>query len=201
MSPVSITPDSVYRAVTYETDLADGRTWTTLVLPDLLREHDSDAAEYLRKKLSSLSIRDVYGRLPAMTQDLQGPGAWLIDVTGMPESFEARPRCAYWIAEDGRNYPWITFTLEGTERDMNPDHMEPDRQPTNYDGKPIKLRSGDWGASIELEKGGPEPQPGDTVDIVTKAGKEWTERVSRIVWTGNGVSLVETDKIENEGGE
>jgi len=52
---------------------------------------------------------------------------------------------------------------------------------------PTKLRNGDWGARVSGSV-----RPGDAVQISTKAGKSWTAIVDRVVWTGNGVSIVAT---------
>jgi len=60
---------------------------------------------------------------------------------------------------------------------------------------PTKLRSGDWGA-----KTNGAVDVGDTVEIRTKAGKTWTARVSKVVWTGNDVSIVAMEKTTGSGG-
>lgn len=54
---------------------------------------------------------------------------------------------------------------------------------------PTKLRSGDWGARVH----GPAAQ-GDTIEITTRAGKTWHATVSRVLWSGDGVSIVETQQ-------
>ncbi len=58
-------------------------------------------------------------------------------------------------------------------------------------GSPTKLRNGTWGAMV---KG--SVREGETVTIRTKAGKEWTARVSKVVWTGNGVTICATESLD-----
>lgn len=57
---------------------------------------------------------------------------------------------------------------------------------------PAKLRSGEWGARV---RGSVER--GDTVTITTRAGKSWEARVDRVLWSGNGVSLVATSSASS----
>jgi hypothetical protein len=52
---------------------------------------------------------------------------------------------------------------------------------------PAKLRNGSWGARVHGAV-----REGDTIEIRTKAGKSWQARVRRVVWSGQGVSLVST---------
>lgn len=52
---------------------------------------------------------------------------------------------------------------------------------------PTKLRNGDWGAKVQGSV-----QQGDEIRIQTKAGKEWTATVSRVLWSGDNVSIVAT---------
>lgn len=47
-----------------------------------------------------------------------------------------------------------------------------------------KLKSGEWGIRVPGTA-----TAGQTVNVVTKAGKSKTETIARVVWTGNGVSL------------
>lgn len=54
--------------------------------------------------------------------------------------------------------------------------------------RPKKLRSGAWGAIVEGKV-----TTGQEVKIVTKAGKSWIARVERIVWSGDGVTIVATE--------
>lgn len=49
---------------------------------------------------------------------------------------------------------------------------------------PAKLRNGNWGARV---KGA--VSEGEEVTITIRSGKSWTARVTRVLWTGNGVSL------------
>ena len=49
---------------------------------------------------------------------------------------------------------------------------------------PAKLKSGEWGARVAGEI-----KAGETVTITAKSGKSWTATISRVVWSGNGVSI------------
>lgn len=57
------------------------------------------------------------------------------------------------------------------------------------EGSYIKLRSGDWGIRV---KGAVEP--GEVVAVVRRNGRRIEERVARVVWSGNGVSLCALSK-------
>jgi len=48
-------------------------------------------------------------------------------------------------------------------------------------GHPAKLKDGSWGAHVNS----PEVKSGDVVHVETKNGKQWTETVDRVIWTGN----------------
>lgn len=61
--------------------------------------------------------------------------------------------------------------------------------------KPCKLRSGDWGATVS----GTHVREGDTITIITKAGKSWQARVSKVVWSGSGVSICATESLTARG--
>jgi len=52
---------------------------------------------------------------------------------------------------------------------------------------PTKLRDGSWGARVRGQA-----HPGDEIQITTRAGKSWTAHVDRVLWTGEGVSIVST---------
>lgn len=52
---------------------------------------------------------------------------------------------------------------------------------------PAKLRDGTWGARVAGRA-----RAGDTVTITTRAGKSWTATITRIVWSGEGVTLCAT---------
>lgn len=52
---------------------------------------------------------------------------------------------------------------------------------------PTKLRSGEWGAKVPGR-----PQPGDEIIIVARSGKRWDAVVERVLWSGDGVSIVAT---------
>jgi len=49
-----------------------------------------------------------------------------------------------------------------------------------FTGHPAKLREGGWGAHVNSDK----VQPGDSVHLTTKAGKDWDAVVEKVVWTG-----------------
>lgn len=66
---------------------------------------------------------------------------------------------------------------------------------TKLQASPVKLRSGDWGAKAQGEA-----RQGDTVHITTKGGKEWDARVVKVVWTGDGVSIVATESLDRPHG-
>lgn len=57
-------------------------------------------------------------------------------------------------------------------------------------GTPAKLRNGNWGARVEGS-----PFVGQTARITTKSGKSWDAMISKIVWQGDGVALVETESL------
>ena len=69
-------------------------------------------------------------------------------------------------------------------------------------GHPAKLREGGWGAHINSDA----VQPGDTVHLTTKAGKEWDSTVEKVVWTGTDsdgkpcalATLVGKDKLAGD---
>jgi hypothetical protein len=58
-------------------------------------------------------------------------------------------------------------------------------------GTPTKLKSGAWGARVE----GPI-MAGEVILVVTRSGKSWPALVTRIVWQGEGVSVVETASLD-----
>lgn len=47
-------------------------------------------------------------------------------------------------------------------------------------GHPAKLKDGTWGAHVNS----PDAKCGDVVQIETRGGKQWTETVERVIWTG-----------------
>ena len=55
---------------------------------------------------------------------------------------------------------------------------------------PTKLRSGNWGARVQ----GSRPHAGDEITITTRAGKSWTARVERVLWSGGNVHIVATEQ-------
>ena len=55
------------------------------------------------------------------------------------------------------------------------------------EANPCKLRNGNWGAKTA------EPvEAGNTVQIVTRAGKTWRAEVTTVVWTDGTVCICET---------
>ena len=48
-----------------------------------------------------------------------------------------------------------------------------------------KLRSGDWGIRINLAVY-PEPETGSLLNVAKRSGETKQERVSRVLWTGDG---------------
>jgi len=56
---------------------------------------------------------------------------------------------------------------------------------------PTKLRTGAWGAKTSQAV-----SVGEVVTITTRSGKSWQARVAKVVWSGNGVSIVATSSVE-----
>ena len=55
------------------------------------------------------------------------------------------------------------------------------------EANPCKLRNGDWGCKTQ------EPvQVGDTVQIVTRANKQWPAQITQVVWTDGQVCICAT---------
>jgi len=65
------------------------------------------------------------------------------------------------------------------------------RRETTTIATPQKLRSGEWGARVQGTA-----RTGDTITIRTRSGKEWQTRVTRVVWSGEGVSIVATQSVD-----
>ena len=63
---------------------------------------------------------------------------------------------------------------------------------SNYTASPTKLRTGDWGARV---KGAPVSE-GDVITIVARSGKSWDARVTRVVWSGDGVTICATASLD-----
>ena len=59
---------------------------------------------------------------------------------------------------------------------------------STIDASPAKLKNGSWGARVKSES----VESGDSILITTKSGKSWTATVSKVLWSGNGVSIVTT---------
>jgi len=53
---------------------------------------------------------------------------------------------------------------------------------------PTKLKNGSWGARVATTN----VRAGDIVIIKTRDGKTWEEEVTKVVWSGNGVSICAT---------
>lgn len=60
---------------------------------------------------------------------------------------------------------------------------------------PYKLKNGSWGARVQGI-----PTVGDQIQITTRSGKSWTASVARILWTGDGISLVATQESGRRSG-
>ncbi len=56
---------------------------------------------------------------------------------------------------------------------------------------PAKLKSGAWGARVRGTA-----SVGDIVTITTAAGKSWRAKITRIAWTGDGITLAETASMD-----
>lgn len=57
----------------------------------------------------------------------------------------------------------------------------------SYSATPAKLNDGSWGARVAASV-----NVGDALTVTTKAGKSWSATVSRIVWSGDGITLCAT---------
>ena len=57
---------------------------------------------------------------------------------------------------------------------------------------PAKLKDGSWGARIART----DVAPGQVVTIRTQAGKTWDARITRVVWTGDGIALCATESAD-----
>ncbi|MBS61521.1 hypothetical protein [Salinisphaera sp.] len=55
------------------------------------------------------------------------------------------------------------------------------------EANPCKLRNGDWGCKTQQPV-----QVGDTVQIVTRANKQWRAEVTQVVWTDGQVCICAT---------
>ena len=56
---------------------------------------------------------------------------------------------------------------------------------------PIKLRSGEWGARVQGKA-----VEGASITVTTRAGKSWQAFVSKVVWSGSGITIVSTRSLE-----
>jgi hypothetical protein len=56
---------------------------------------------------------------------------------------------------------------------------------------PTKLRSGEWGAKTTFPV-----VAGQVITIRSKAGKEWTAHVGKVIWSGDGVHIMSTEKAQ-----
>lgn len=55
-----------------------------------------------------------------------------------------------------------------------------------FDGIPRRLRNGDWGVMVQSEG----VAPGDSVRVVRRLGDQFTTVVTRVLWSGDGKSLI-----------
>lgn len=58
---------------------------------------------------------------------------------------------------------------------------------TTTPATPTKLKNGSWGCRVAGNV-----SAGQIVTIRTKAGKAWDAKISKVVWSGNGVSICAT---------
>ena len=56
---------------------------------------------------------------------------------------------------------------------------------------PIRLRSGEWGARVQGSA-----VEGASIKVTTRAGKSWQAFVSKVVWSGSGITIVSTRSLE-----
>ena len=56
---------------------------------------------------------------------------------------------------------------------------------------PAKLKNGSWGARVQGSV-----SVGDTITITTRAGKSWDARVTKVVWSGEGVAVCATESLD-----
>jgi hypothetical protein len=60
---------------------------------------------------------------------------------------------------------------------------------------PTKLRDGSWGAKVQGSV-----DVGEEITIETRAGKRWTAVVTRVVWSGEGATIVATESTDRPAG-
>lgn len=58
---------------------------------------------------------------------------------------------------------------------------------------PAKLRDGSWGARVAGKA-----RAGDLIWVKARNGKEWQARVTKVVWSGEGVTLVATESVDRK---
>jgi len=56
---------------------------------------------------------------------------------------------------------------------------------------PAKLRDGTWGARVQGTA-----TPGTEIEVTTKSGKTWRATVTRVLWTGDGITLCATQSLD-----
>ena len=56
---------------------------------------------------------------------------------------------------------------------------------------PIRLRSGEWGARVQGSA-----VEGASIKVTPRAGKSWQAFVSKVVWSGSGITIVSTRSLE-----
>lgn len=54
-----------------------------------------------------------------------------------------------------------------------------------------KLRSGEWGVRVQGNA-----KAGETITVAKKSGETKSERIAKIVWSGNGVTLCAIERSE-----
>jgi hypothetical protein len=62
---------------------------------------------------------------------------------------------------------------------------------TAITASPAKLKNGSWGARVRGDV-----TEGDTITITTRGGKSWDARVTKVVWSGEGVAVCATESLD-----
>jgi hypothetical protein len=65
--------------------------------------------------------------------------------------------------------------------------------PDYRDATPARLRDGSWGAWVAGTV-----TAGQSVTITTKSGKSWVATVTRVIWRGDGITLVATGGLSRD---
>jgi hypothetical protein len=64
---------------------------------------------------------------------------------------------------------------------------------TTITASPAKLKNGSWGARVRGDV-----TEGDTITITTRGGKSWDARVTKVVWSGEGVAVCATESLAGD---